>query len=91
MRLKQWQEEILDILGVTNPRVIATTPVPVTHLHTPDIGYRYDDWFHSEHASFLAAHHGPPQDDSTKVWLSRGQIPTDVRALLTHPWVPERA
>ena len=81
MTLKPWQEEILDILGVHNPRLVVTTPTPVRRLHLPDIGYRYDDWCHPQHATFLAAYHGPTQDSSLKLWLSRSRISKDVRDL----------
>lgn len=81
MRLRPWQQDILDVLGVTNPTIIATRPTPVGRLHMPDIGYRYDDRFHPQHAEFLAAYHGPPQDDAVKVWLSRSAIAKDVRDL----------
>jgi hypothetical protein len=79
--LRAWQADILDILGVTNPRRIATEPTPVDRLHMPDIGYRYDDWLHPQHAEVLAAYHGPGQDDSVKLWLSRSRLTTDARNL----------
>lgn len=79
--LKAWQLEVLDVLGVSNACVVATTPTPVARLHMPDIGYRYDDWFHPQHAEFLAAYEGPPQEESVRVWLSRSRIAKDVRDL----------
>jgi hypothetical protein len=79
--LKPWQQEMLDILGVTNPRIVATEPTQVGRLYVPDIGYRYDDWFHPQHAAFLAAYEGPPQEESVRVWLSRSRIAKHVRDL----------
>lgn len=79
--LHSWQKDILDVLGVENPIVIVTSPVRVGALMMPDIGYRYDDWCHPEHAGFLAAYHGPGREESTKVWLSRSRVSKDVRDL----------
>jgi hypothetical protein len=78
---KAWQMDILDILGVTNPRRVATTPIPVARLHMPDIGYRYDDWLHPDHAEVLAAYRGPAQDDTVKIWLSRSRVGSEWRDL----------
>lgn len=83
--LREWQREILDILGVTNTCRIATTATPVERLHLPDIGYRYDDWFHTQHARFLARYHGPDQEESFKIWLSRSLLGKDVRDLNAEP------
>ncbi|MHA6510621.1 glycosyltransferase 61 family protein [Tessaracoccus sp. Y1736] len=76
-----WQREMLDILGVTNPVAIVTRPASVGELHMPDIGYRYDDQFHPDHAAFLASYHGPEQDPESRLWLSRSGIGTAVRDL----------
>lgn len=79
--LLPWQREMLQILGVNNPVAIVTRPTHVTALHLPDIGYRYDDQFHPEHAAFLANYHGPEQDPDSRLWLSRSGIGTAVRDL----------
>lgn len=79
--LRPWQREILDILGVANATRIATIPTRVARLHMPDVGYRYNDWFHPQHATFLASYHGPAQDDTVKLWLSRSRLDKDVRDL----------
>lgn len=76
-----WQREMLDILGVDNPVAIVTRPTHVTALHMPEIGYRYDDQFHPQHAAFLASYHGPEQDPDSRLWLSRSGIGTAVRDL----------
>lgn len=83
--LRSWQREILDILGVTNPCSVATTARNVGRLHIPDIGYRYDDWFHPQHADFLARYQGPPQSDSVRLWLSRSKLAKDVRDFNARP------
>jgi hypothetical protein len=80
-----WQTEILDILGVVNPIRITTAPLRVPTLHVPDIGYRYDDTFHPEHAAFLGRHAGPPQEPGERLWLSRSALRSDIRDLNAAP------
>lgn len=83
--LTGWQREILDILGVTNPVVIAADPTRVARLHVPDIGYRYDDWCHPEHADFLASYEGPAQVPGHRLWLSRSRLDNEVRDFSAGP------
>ncbi len=83
--LEPWQTEILDILGVTNPTRIAADPARFDLLHIPDLGYRYDDRFHPEHAEFLGRYEGPPQEPGHRLWLSRSRIESDVRDLNAGP------
>ena len=79
--LQDWQLEILDILGIANPTRILAAPARFDLLHVPDIGYRYDDTFHPEHAAFLGNYAGPAQEPGRKLWLSRSAIESDVRDL----------
>src|SRR5918997_3586890 len=51
--LRPWQREILEVLELRNPTRIIADPTRFEVLHVPDIGYRYDDRFHPEHAEFL--------------------------------------
>ena len=83
--LVPWQIEILDILGIRNPTRIAADPARFDLLHVPDIGYRYDDRFHPEHAEFLGRYEGPPQEPGHRLWLSRSRIESDVRDLNAGP------
>lgn len=78
---RPWQQEILELLGLRNPVVIAADPIRFGRLHVPDVGYRYDDTFHPQHARFLGRYVGPPQQSGTRLWLSRSQVGTDVRDL----------
>ena len=77
--LRSWQTEILDVLGIRNPTMIVADPTRFELLHIPDIGYRYDDWFHPEHAEFLGRFEGPPQIPGRRLWLSRSKIANDAR------------
>lgn len=79
--LRPWQHEVLEILGITAPPLLAADPTRVARLHVPDLGYRYDDVFHPEHAAFLAAYEGPAPVPGERLWLSRSRIGTDVRDL----------
>ncbi|WP_344805046.1 glycosyltransferase 61 family protein [Microlunatus ginsengisoli] len=83
--LQPWQREILALLGVQNPTRIVADPTRFQTLHIPDIGYRYDDTFHPEHAQFLGRYEGPPQIRGRRLWLSRSKIGTDVRNLNAAP------
>ncbi len=69
------------MLELANPTVIVADPTRFELLHVPDIGYRYDDWFHPEHAEFLGSHAGPPQVAGARLWLSRSQLDSDARDL----------
>ena len=80
LALRGWQLEILALLGITNPVRIVTVPTRVARLHLPEIGYRYDDRFHEQHARFLGSYHGPAVDGS-RIWLSRSRVASDVRDL----------
>ncbi len=80
-RLTRWQLEILRLLGITNPTKILVRPTRYDVLHVPDIGYRYDDWFHPEHAAFLGRYEGPHQVPGSRLWLSRTKIDSEVRDL----------
>jgi hypothetical protein len=84
-QLKPWQTEILDILGVSNPTRILADPTRYEMLHIPDIGYRYDDWFHPEHAEFLGRYEGPAQVPGDRLWLSRSRLASDARDLNAVP------
>jgi hypothetical protein len=72
--LRPWQSEILDILMIKNPPRIIADPARFELLHIPDIGYRYDDRFHPEHAAFLGRYQGPAQVRGSRLWLSRSKI-----------------
>lgn len=85
MELTPWQLEILDILMITNPTRIIADPTRFDLLHVPDIGYRYDDRFHPEHASFLGRYAGPAQVPDRRLWVSRGKIESDARDLNSGP------
>lgn len=98
-----WQLEILEILGVRNELRILSAPETFDRLVMPDVGYRYDDWFHPQHADFLGRYVGPPQEPDRRVWLSRSDVPNGVkdvnasaveRRLAAEGWAityPERA
>jgi hypothetical protein len=83
--LRPWQSEILDILEVKNPTRIIADPARFELLHVPDIGYRYDDRFHPEHAAFLGRYEGPAQVRHRRLWLSRSKIAGNVRDLNSEP------
>jgi Glycosyltransferase 61 len=83
--LKPWQSEILDILMIKNPTRIIADPARFDLLHVPDIGYRYDDRFHPDHAEFLGRYEGPAQVPGHRLWLSRSKIGSDVRDLNSAP------
>lgn len=83
--LSPWQQEILDVLLIRNPTRIIADPTRFELLHVPDIGYRYDDSFHPEHARFLGRYDGPAQLQGHRLWLSRSQLTTDVRDLNSEP------
>ena len=83
--LRPWQAEILDILGITNPTRIIADPTRFEVLHVPDLGYRYDDRFHPEHAAFLGRYEGPAQVRHRRLWLSRSKTGGKVRDLNAEP------
>jgi Glycosyltransferase 61 len=83
--LTQWQLEILDILEIENPTGIIADPARFELLHVPDIGYRYDDRFHPEHAEFLGRYEGPAQLRHHRLWLSRSKTGGKVRDLNSEP------
>jgi hypothetical protein len=83
--LLPWQTEILELLGISNPTALLADPTRYDRLHVPDIGYRYDDRFHPEHAAFLGRYEGPAQVRGRRLWLSRSSIETDVRDLNAEP------
>lgn len=74
-----WQLEILQILGVRNELRILSAPETFERLVIPDVGYRYDDWFHPQHAEFLGRYVGPPQETGRKIWLSRTGMSNGVK------------
>ncbi len=80
-KLLRWQEQMLDALGITNPRIVVKYPTRVHSLHVPDVGYRYSDMIVQQHADYLARYHGPAQNNGEHLWLSRSRIGTDVRDL----------
>jgi hypothetical protein len=82
--LRPWQSEVLDILTVKNPTRIIADPVGFEVLHVPDIGYRYDDRFHPEHALFLGCSKGHPRFLATGCGC-RSKINSDVRDLNSAP------
>ncbi|WP_029149322.1 glycosyltransferase 61 family protein [Microbacterium indicum] len=79
VELLGWQREILDIIGVRNAHVAVAEPTRFPILHVPDIGYRYDDWIHPQHAAFLAQYEGPAPEPGRRVWLSRGSLERGAR------------
>jgi len=84
-KLEPWQSEILDILMIENPTRILADPARFDLLHVPDIGYRYDDCFHPEHAAFLGRYEGPAQVRGCRLWLSRSKTGGKVRDLNSEP------
>lgn len=81
MELRPWQLEILDLLQIHNPPRINADPTRYDLLHVPDIGYRYDDRFHPEHAEFLGRYQGPMQITGHQLWVSRSNVKSDARDL----------
>jgi len=79
--LQPWQGEILHLLGITNPTRIIADPSRFELLHVPDIGFRYPDRFHPEHAAFLGRYQGPAQVPGHRLWLSRSKVGSNVRDL----------
>jgi len=73
-QLREWQRDILDVLGVHNPIRVLIRPERFATVHVPDAGYKYGDWFHPEHAKFLAASEPAAQVPGRKVWLSRSDV-----------------
>jgi hypothetical protein len=69
--LRQWQRDLLSIIGIRNEIIILTAPAHFDLLHVPDAGYKYADWCHPRQAEFLACYEGPPQIPGRKLWLSR--------------------
>lgn len=85
VKFKPWQSELLSLLGVTNPTRIIADPTRFESLHIPDVGFRYDDTFHPEHAEFLRCYEGSEQIPGRRLWLSRSEISTNVRDLSAAP------
>ena len=85
IELRPWQREILDLLQITNPVRIVADPTRFDLLHVPDLGYRYDDRFHPEHAEFLGRYPGPAQVAGHRLWLSRSRVESEVRDLNAEP------
>ncbi len=83
--LRSWQSEILDILMIKNPTRIIADPARFDVLHVPDLGYRYDDRFHPEHAEFLGRYEGPAQVPGHRLWLSRSESGSQARDLNSGP------
>lgn len=83
--LRPWQLEILDLLELRNPTRIIADPTRFELLHVPDIGYRYDDRFHPQHAAFLGHYEGPAQVPGHRLWLSRSKVKSNVRDLNAAP------
>ena len=83
--LRPWEREILDVLGLANPTMILNRPMRFRRLHVPDIGYRYPDRFHPEHAAFLARYDDTPQVPGERLWLSRGGVESDARDVSAGP------
>ncbi len=80
-KIAGWMREIMAVLGITNELHYVTTPTRFASVRIADIGYHYDDWFHPQHARFLAQYEGPAQEPDLKLWLSRSQLATDVKNL----------
>ena len=80
-KLRPWQEQILDALGITNPRMVVKYPTRFESLHVPDIGYRYADLIVPEHAEYLARYSGPRQVAGSRLYLSRSRTGSEVRDL----------
>lgn len=84
-KLRPWQTEILEVLGISNPVAILADPTRFELLHVPDIGYRYDDTFHPGHADFLGTYEGPAQVEGERLWLSRAKVTNDARDFNSAP------
>ena len=86
--LNRWERDILEILGIGNEVIIVTRPTRFDRLQVPDAGYKYADWTHPQHISFLAAYEGPPQESRAKLWLSRD--PAHGRGLINRHIIERR-
>lgn len=71
--LQPWQLQVLQVLSIKNPTRIIADPTRFERLHVADVGYRYDDRFHPQHAAFLARYEGPAQVAGHRLWLSRSK------------------
>jgi capsular polysaccharide biosynthesis protein len=69
-----WQREIIDLLGVDGPCLMAGVPIRVADLFVPPPGYVIQNSFCDEHARFLARVPWRPTRGA-KLWLSRRDVP----------------
>jgi capsular polysaccharide biosynthesis protein len=71
--MTKWQNEILALLGVNNPRILVQSPARFKSLHIPEVGYVIQDYFHPEHMGALAVTPHTPKRGHN-VWLSRSKL-----------------
>jgi hypothetical protein len=86
--LTAWQQDILAMIGLTNPAVFVEAPTRFETLVVPELGNHFQHSFHPELARALGAvpHRPVP---GRRVWLSRSGLP-DRLGNLSMPEVERR-
>lgn len=69
-----WQKEVLGLLGISAEAIFVNNPMRFSEVLLPQSGYRIRDYFHPEHAKFLAKARLRNSDASQKIWLSRSEF-----------------
>jgi len=100
--LAGWQAQVLEVLGISNEVLLLTEPTRFAAVHVPEPGYRVQDHFVPQQATFLAAFPARRRDPDLRLWLSRAGLDDDFgsihagrldRQLTDHGWTviqPER-
>jgi len=74
---KPWQEEILEMLSISNPPIfLDNTPTEFKKLYTPIPGFVLDFSFHAEFCEFLSCYESKEPIKGKKVYISRTQFPS---------------
>lgn len=81
--LKEWQKEILDILGIKNKIIFVNQPTAFEKLVVPEAGFSIPgNVFLKEQMKTLAAVKNVPLDKEKKVWLSRSSLKNGLGSIL---------
>ena len=76
-----WQQQILEVVGITNEARFVTQPTRFARVHVPQAGYRVKDFCADQQAAFLAAYPARARHPDLRLWLSRSGLASAYESL----------
>lgn len=81
-RYKNWQAEILSLVGIKNKAIFLEEPTEFGKVHLPETGFNFESYYTAQFDAFLSQVTPSEVVPGRRCWLSRSALPADSGAVL---------